>query len=230
LHFVNLDSLKKLLRRVRGRFTSHYLESYAQEGEDIVLHRLLENRLGFYVDVGAHHPQRFSNTYHFYKLGWHGINIEPSPVAIAHFDQIRPRDMNVCLGIAEVPGELPYYIFDEPALNTFDETLKRDREARTTYKVVGTMKVAVDRLDRVLRQRLPNGQTIDFMSIDVEGLDLQVLRSNDWNTYRPGFVLVEALDFRLEHAAQHPLHLYMRGVGYELVAKTLNTLFYRDVR
>ena len=205
--------------------------SFAQEGEDLVLRRYLEDRQsGFYVDVGAHHPRRFSNTHLFYKRGWRGINIEPSPEALQPFKRERPRDTNLALGVAEQAGELTYYVFNEPALNTFDETLKNDREAHTPYRVLGTAKVAVDRLERILEKHLPNGQRIDFMSIDVEGLDLQVLRSNDWRRYRPEFVLVEALGFKLEQAAAHPLHTFMHGVGYELVAKTLNTLFYRDRR
>jgi hypothetical protein len=96
--------------------------------------------------------------------------------------------------------------------------------------VVGTVPVRVERLDRILEQHLPAGQSIDFLSVDVEGFDLQVLRSNDWARFRPAFVLAEALEFRLEQAAAHPLHLLMHGHGYELVAKTLNTLFYQNRR
>ena len=195
-----------------------------------MLRRLLEGKgasSGFYVDVGAHHPIRFSNTYYFYERGWRGINVEPAPNAIAQFDRIRPRDVNVALGVAEAPGRMTYYVFDEQALNTFDAALARDREASTPYHVVRTETVAVERLEAILRDKLPPGQAIDFMSIDVEGLDLQVLRSNDWAAYRPQFVLAEALGFRLEQAAQHPLHQFMHDVGYELVAKTLNTLFYQ---
>lgn len=228
------DALPRLidraLRRIRPQHP-HGSVSYAQEGEDLVLARLLDaGKQGFYVDVGAHHPTRFSNTYFFYERGWRGINIEPAPEAFALFDRVRPRDINVGLGIAEAPGELTYYVFDETALNTFDKALKDEREARTPYRVVGTTKIQVDRLDSILRQHLPAGQIIDFMSIDVEGFDLQVLRSNDWKAYRPKFVLAEALDFNLEQAARHPLWMYMHGLRYELVAKTLNTLFYRDTQ
>lgn len=205
--------------------------SYAQEGEDLVLRRFLEDRKGgFYVDVGAHHPRRFSNTYYFYKQEWRGINIEPSPAAITLFGQLRPRDINVMLGVAETPGELTYYLFNDPALNTFDQVLMQDRVAQTPYRIIGTTTVAVDRLEKILGGKLPGGQVIDFMSIDVEGFDLQVLRSNDWSRYRPEFVLVEALDFKLERASQHPVHMFMNGNGYELVAKTLNTLFYREIK
>ena len=205
--------------------------SYAQEGEDLVLCRFLEVRKGgFYVDVGAHHPRRFSNTNSFYERGWHGINIEPSPAAIQLFERFCPKDINVMVGVAETPGELAYYIFNDPALNTFDQVLMQDRVAQTPYRVIGTTTVAVDRLEKILGGKLPEGQVIDFMSIDVEGFDLQVLRSNDWSRYRPEFVLVEALDFKLKRASQHPVHIFMNGIGYELVAKTLNTLFYRDIK
>ena len=217
-----------LARRLDGNFAA----SYAQEGEDIVLRRLLEGSQagrGFYVDIGAHHPSRFSNTYYFYKRGWRGINIEPAPNAIAQFNKIRPRDVNVQVGVAEAPGTLTYYMFDEPALNTFDPALVRQREANTHYRVIRTETVPVERLDAILREKLPEGQAIAFMSVDAEGLDLQVLRSNDWAAYRPQFVLTEALDFRLEQAARHPLHSFMHDIGYELVAKTLNTLFYKRV-
>jgi FkbM family methyltransferase len=229
---MELASLIDLaLRRTVRLLNPNSTTSYSQEGEDLVLRRFLEERRsGFYVDVGAHHPTKFSNTHFFYELGWRGINIEPAPDAVAQFDKVRPRDINIGLGVAEAAGELTYYVFDEPALNTFDKTLKEEREARTSYRVIRTTKIRVDRLDRILQQRLPAGQAIDFMSIDVEGLDLQVLRSNDWNAHRPQFVLAEALDFNLEQAAKHPLWMYMHSVRYELVAKTLNTLFYRDAQ
>ena len=202
--------------------------SYAQEGEDLVLRRFLEDRrCGFYVDVGAHHPTRFSNTCFFYEQGWRGINIEPASAAMADFIRHRPRDINLQSGVAEAAGALTYHIFDEPALNTFDAALVRERETHTPYRVVRTETVAVERLDVLLKNNVPAGQSIDFMSIDVEGLDLQVLRSNDWSRYRPDLVLVEALDFRLDQADTHPTHTFMRTKRYALVAKTLNTLFYR---
>ena len=220
--------LDSALRRVR-RQHPHASVSYAQEGEDLVLARLLEGRThGFYVDVGAHHPTRFSNTFFFYERGWRGINIEPAPEAFAEFERRRVRDINVNCGVAEKPGSLNYYVFDDTALNTFDSALMRDREANTPYRVVHATTVRVDRLDALLKAHLPPGQAIDFISIDAEGFDLQVLRSNDWSRWRPRFVLVEALEFDLAVASDHPLHAFMRGERYALVAKTLNTLFYQD--
>ena len=226
-----LSSTAGLLARVATFLDANRNISYSQEGEDMVLSRFLEGRkTGFYVDVGAHHPIRFSNTFLFYERGWRGINIEPSPMAVEQFNRLRRRDINVENGVGEAPGELTYYMFDDPALNTFDKALMRERETRTPYRVVGTTSVMIERLETILRENLPQGRMIDFLSVDVEGFDLQVLRSNNWSQYRPQFVLVEALDFKLERASQHPVHIFMNGVGYELIAKTLNTLFYREIK
>ena len=221
-------TLPRLLKSALRRMHPDCSVSYAQEGEDLVLARLLEGRAhGFYVDIGAHHPTRFSNTCFFYERGWRGINVEPSPDAVEAFRRSRSRDTNLQAGVAEQPGSLTYFVFDDAALNTFDEKLKQERESNTPYRVVATSTVEVTRLDAILREHLPKGQRIDFLSIDVEGFDLQVLRSNDWSAYRPAFVLVEALDFSIDAADSHPIHKFMRGQRYALVAKTMNTLFYR---
>ena len=116
-------------RRLIGRIDPHASWSFAQEGEDLVLERFLEGRpSGFYVDVGAFHPRRFSNTRSFYERGWRGINIEPAAEGCRLFRQERPRDTNLELAVSETPGELAYYVFDDPALNTFDRALAASRD------------------------------------------------------------------------------------------------------
>jgi FkbM family methyltransferase len=221
--------VKDALRRVRGAVSDVYaIKSYAQEGEDLVLRRIFDQQAtGFFVDVGAHHPKRFSNTWIFYKAGWRGINIEPNPAVQQLFASTRPRDVNLQLGISDQPSKLTYYEFDDPALNTFDEVLMKWRLANTPYKVVRQSMIPVERLDAVLARSLPPGVKIDFLTIDVEGLDLAVLRSNDWSKYRPTCVLIEALQSSLEGAMHTEAHEYLRSRGYELFAKTFNSLFFR---
>lgn len=207
--------------------------SYSQEGEDILLERLLgEGNHGFYVDVGAHHPKRFSNTHYFYMRGWHGLNIEPNPAVSDLFRTMRKRDINLQLGISDHPGELLYYEFNDPALNTFDEQLMQERERTTSYRVVATRKVHIELLASVLEKHLPAGRYIDFLTIDVEGLDLNVLRSNDWNRFRPRCVVSEALNGDLAPASleRNELVSYMRDQEYRLVAKTCNSWFFLDMR
>jgi FkbM family methyltransferase len=207
--------------------------AYAQEGEDILLDRLLSKQgHGFYVDVGAHHPKRFSNTQYFYLRGWRGINIEPNPVVVEIFKQMRRRDINLQLGVSDQKGELIYYEFDDPALNTFDESLRCERERSTSYKCIGTQNIRVEPLAHVLETHLPRGQTIDFLTVDVEGLDMNVLRSNDWRRFRPRCVVSEALNADLLPASlqSSPLVTYMQEQDYRLVAKTCNSWLFLDMR
>lgn len=203
------------------------VSSFSQEGEDMVLNRLfLGKSNGFFVDVGAHHPKRFSNTYFFYKRGWCGINIEPNPDMIRIFKKARRKDINLQLGVSKKPGHITYYQFDEPALNTFDGDVVKSRLKNTEYKLQSTTKVEVLTLDQVLSDHLPDNTQIDFLSVDVEGFDLEVLESNNWNRYRPYCVLVEALDMSMEEILRGDIVKLMKKQKYVLYAKTNNTLFF----
>lgn len=203
--------------------------AYSQDGEDMVLRRLFERRKsGFYVDVGAHHPFRFSNTCYFYRQGWTGINIDPNPDAIQAFRRDRPSDINVCVGVSDMPGDIAFHFFNEPALNTFDAELAAERIRIPGYRLLETRSVPVRRLDDVLAEFLPRNQKIDFLSIDVEGLDLSVLRSNDWNRFRPHLLLVEAHERTVLAIENDPINMFVVAAGYQLIAKTLNTLIFED--
>ncbi len=205
------------------------VRSWSQEGEDLILNRFFDaQRSGFYVDVGAHHPKRFSNTFLFYKRGWCGINIDAMPGSMRIFNKIRPRDINLEIGISEQKGELDYFVFNETALNGFSRDLSERYEADSTYRIETVIKVEVLPLRQILNEHLPAGQAIDFMSIDVEGLDFQVLKSNDWNKYRPTYVLVEILGSSLHDVDQSEVGKLMSSVGYELYAKSMNTVFFKE--
>lgn len=207
--------------------------SYSQEGEDLLLRRIFEGKkTGFYVDVGAHHPKRFSNTHIFYKSGWRGINIEPNPAALMSFTRERKGDINLQFGVASERGDLLYYEFDDPALNTFDKKLAEERESTTSYRLIATQRVRIDRLDALLEAHVPQGVTIDFLTVDVEGMDLDVLKSNNWNKFRPRCVLTEILDtpLTIESLAGSPTIVYLQQQGYRLLAKTYNSFFFLDDR
>lgn len=212
-------------------FDPHARISHAQEGEDIVIERLLGHRPhGFYVDVGAHHPSRYSNTVMFYDRGWRGINIDPQPECFELLRRVRPRDINVQAGVAAAAGELMFYRFNDAALNTFSRELADARAALPGYALVGTMSIRVSPLSELLRTHLPPGQTIDFLTIDAEGFDMEVLRSNDWDAFRPALVLIEALETSLLDLGRHEQCVFMQALGYVPVARTVNTVFYRDTR
>ncbi len=205
-------------------------DCWSQEGEDQILKRIFSGKKsGFYVDVGAHHPKRFSNTYLFYKSGWSGINIDAMPGSMKPFQRARPRDINLELGIGRARGELEYYVFNEPALNGFSASLSESRDAEdSAYAIKDVIKMPVVPLAAALENNLPPGQSIDFLSVDVEGLDLEVLQSNNWDRYRPAYVLVEILRSSLHDVFDCEAARFMQSVGYEIYAKSANTVIFRS--
>ncbi|MCG6535356.1 MAG: glycosyltransferase [Syntrophales bacterium LBB04] len=204
--------------------------SYAQEGEDLVLATIFKGKNdGFYVDVGAHHPKRFSNTYFFYRLGWRGVNIDAMPGSMELFRKVRKRDVNLEVPIAEKHEILKYYIFNDLALNTFSKELAEQRDGEEGYAIIDTRELQTRRLSEVMEEAIPPGQQIDFMSVDVEGLDLNVLRSNDWEKFRPTILTIEDTEStNLKQAEETELYRYVVSLDYQLVAKTVHALFFED--
>lgn len=224
------DRVIRTVRSVRTFLHLYWTRSYSQEGEDLILRRIFESQsAGFYVDVGAHHPMRYSNTYFFYKRRWRGINIEPNPDSARLFHKYRRRDINVQCGVSDQDGQLKYYMFNDSALNSFDENLSHQRDVGV-YRITETCDIAVRRLESILDELLPRDVAIDFMSVDVEGRDLQVLQSNNWERYRPRVLLVEAMSFDLATVEGEPIHRFLTNNSYRLFAKTGHTLFYGDMR
>lgn len=207
----------------------HARSSYSQYGEDTVLHAIFArypgDYSGFYVDVGAHHPKRYSNTNHFYQLGWRGICIDPVPGGARLFKQQRMKDIFLEVGVSEKEEEMTYYMYEEPGFNTFSEESTRN----LPFQWLQTKQVRTMPLWRVLELHLPQGQVIDFLSIDAEGMDMQVLRSNDWSCYRPKIVMTEALEIgSIDTVAGLKEDKFMRSNDYQAIARTPSALYFVD--
>jgi len=204
--------------------------SFSQEGEDIVLERYFDGiNSGFYVDVGAHHPHRFSNTYKFYLKGWKGINIDATPGSMLSFNDLRPNDINLEVGISNDNKAYKYFVFSEPALNTMSE-FTANQYIDKGWPLEKCIQLQTKTLESVLDQYLTHGQQIDFMNIDVEGFDYKVLASNCWEKYKPKFILVELLNcVSLEEANETKESKFLINLGYCLVAKTYNTAFFKYI-
>lgn len=216
---------------IKNKYLDGYsIKSYSQEGEDMILRRLFEKqKAGFYVDVGAHHPKRFSNTYFFYKIGWRGINIDAMPGSMNIFKKLRPRDINIEKPISDCRQVLTYYSFNEPALNGFSKELSEKRNGLDSYKIISKEKLETAPLSKILDTYLPVNQSIDFMSIDVEGLDFNVLKSNNWNIYRPKIILIEILDSSLDEIETSEIASFLKQFDYCIYAKCFNTVFFKLV-
>ncbi|MBR8832765.1 MAG: FkbM family methyltransferase [Stigonema ocellatum SAG 48.90 = DSM 106950] len=239
------QTLKKAGRRCKKAIASFYtsllLEEqptyhkfcFSQEGEDMILSRIFgAKRNGFYIDVGAFHPQYLSNTYFFYQSGWRGINIDAMPGSMEVFKKIRPNDINLEIAVSNTKEVLNYFAFNIPNLNGFshDISLKRDGWKGEDWeaKVINQMEIQTYTLAEILEKYLPEKQTIDFINVDVEGLDYQVLVSNDWSRYRPNIVLVEDLELTSINTVQTSKNYqFMCNQGYELYSKSVNTLIFK---
>lgn len=222
-----------LIRQLAGRLArvsgplAWSQRSYSQEGEDLALHRIFANlRSGYYVDIGSHHPFRFSNTYLFYRNGWRGLCVDPLPGSARLFKRWRPRDVFVEMGVSREKSSLDYHMFNEPALNTFDPALANARNGVQGYNICGVKSIATDTLAAILDKYLPTSTKIDFMSVDVEGLDLQVLESNDWQRYRPTVVVAECLRSTLGSLDIDPIVRLLAGHGYTASAKTGHSVIF----
>ena len=165
--------------------------SYGLNGEDVILWRALKTvENGFYIDVGAADPKRYSVTQAFYERGWNGINIEPTAGHFAKLASERTRDHNVNALIGTGPAEAAFYEFDSLDLSTMSpEIAQRHIDAGIEYRV---RTVPVIRLADVCAFR--GAEPIHFIKIDVEGAERDVLLSMDFKTYRPWIVVVEATE------------------------------------
>lgn len=225
-----ISKIKEKIRRLLlGRYRSANAiqfgrVTYSQVGEDIVLCALLGGAAtkGVYVDVGCNHPFRMSNTALLYEKGWSGIVIDPNPDFSPAFQKLRPRDKFVNCGIAEIPGKLHYHKFTEPLLNTFDPHLAYETSQRN-FLSVESVEVKVRPLESVLNEEWPDGKEIQFMSIDCEGFDLQVLKSHNFEKYPVDAICVEIGKKRISACVTDPVSLYLDKKGYEQIAMLYNS-------
>jgi len=164
--------------------------SYAQNFEDVILARVFSSQTsGFYVDIGTWDAVRDSVTKHFYDSGWFGINVEALP---SHFERIktaRLRDININVAIGTKPDPATFFEINDTGLSTLHREYA-ELHAKQGFGVSETT-VPVLRLESVLDEHA-KGQTIDFLKIDVEGAELDVIRSGNWQRHRPRVLLVEA--------------------------------------
>lgn len=162
--------------------------TYAQYNEDIILLALLPGiNNGFYVDVGANYPVIDSVTKLFYDKGWRGINIEPIPSLYRQLARLRPKDINLPIGVSDKKGELEFFEnVNIPGHSSFSRSDAEQADARN----IATYKVKISPLRDIFATH--RVETIHFLKIDVEGLEEAVIKGNDWKKYRPYIICIEA--------------------------------------
>ena len=226
-----INLLEKFFIRLKIIFSS-ILEPYSnlywsQEGEDILIKRIFANKKnGFYVDVGAHHSSRFSNTYKLYKENnWSGVNIDPSLSSYIDLKRKRKRDININIGISDKKEILKFYSFNEGALNTF--SLKKKNQLKLNYKLKKTERTQCKKLSDVLDLCLNKNIKIDLLTIDTEGHDLKVLKSNNWSKYLPDYIIVEISSSTLDEIIKHSITKFLNKRHYRIYSKLHKSVIFK---
>jgi len=144
------------------------------------------------------------------------------------FNKFRKRDINLELGVGSAETKMVFYVFNEPVYNTFSEKYANDVIiTRKGINIIKKVPVHVSRLDTILDKYCPIGTEIDFFTIDTETLDFDVIKSNDWEKYRPKIVLLELQNMSIESILSSDLHFFMKKIGYYFYSKCFDSLFYK---
>lgn len=205
--------------RIREKIYKRYNISFSKTGDDIQLMKLINNSMpGAYVDIGSWHPVKASNTYYFYVRGWKGISIDPNPELQTLYKQLRPNDNFINAGIGISTTSLEYFMLEESSMNTFsqDFIVKHQLES----KIIKQISVPLYSLEEILDKNLGKNDRLDFFDIDVEGLDLDVLKSNDWNKYRPKVIVIET-DISIQDDINSEIVKYLEIQNYRLIGKSI---------
>lgn len=229
----------KLLEKIYNKFfdNAYFSQkiSYAQSGEDLIVDFLLTWVLKVkdpcYLDIGAHHPYALSNTYLFYKKGCRGVNIEPDPFLFNYIKKMRPNDITINKGVGfKRESQLAdFYIMSSRELNTFSISEAQRISAAGTTTIREIKKIELININSLFAQYFSD-RDLDFLSVDVEGLDYEILNSMNFASYHPKVICVETSIYNWGGPVikrQETIDLLLNK-GYSIYADTaINTIFVR---
>lgn len=201
------------------------IRSYSQYGEDALifhffyLHTKIVN--GVYVDIGAFDPVKLSNTFLLHKHGWTGVNIDMIPERVDAFRRLRPQDHNILAAVGDVEGELQ--VFDCPEMPSAT-TVDMDRGKLAGYKPAGTVQCRT--LQSILNEC--GISRVDYVNIDVEGFEMNVLSSFDPRKYNVSLFTVEIIKKDIKDIIESDVYKYMTEYGYEFCGWTGWSVFFRS--
>jgi FkbM family methyltransferase len=209
--------------------TSAHRLSYSQFGEDITAANLLRNvETGFYVDIGAHHPFRHSNTALLHIRGWQGVNIEPMLSGIRLFRRHRPHAINVRAAIHNDADSVTLYKFRKGLTNTIIEP--RAEELSATKKSEGREVVRALSLSDVFERHVPRGLRVNYLTVDVEGYDTEAILAFDLDKYHPDVVCIEIQRPDMMALGENAAVRCMFDHGYQLYAINVFSFTFVSVR
>jgi FkbM family methyltransferase len=214
------DLLKKIHILQNIYLKNKYLfkkKSYAMDGEDIAIDQYIKKKnKGFYVDIGAHHPIHRNNTQLLYNRNWEGINIDVNQFSIDLFNFLRPKDLNLLIAISDQEGEVTfYYQKNFSQLNTTDKKIAHEH-FNGNFK---ERSVKCQTIQNILNNSKYKGMKIDFLNIDVEGAEMKVLKTLNFEIYDPSIICIEILGYRELDSSEREIQIKNDEIYTYLVSK-----------
>jgi FkbM family methyltransferase len=193
--------------------------SFARSGDDLQLMKLIDNSTpGVFVDIGSWHPKKASNTYFFYLRKWKGICIDPNPELKDLYHSLRPRDIFINAGVGFSSEPMKYFMFSESSINTFSKDFIKSKNLES--KIVNQLDIPIYSLKEILSKHILPTDRLDFFDIDAEGFDLEVLKTNDWDLFRPKIVVIES-DLPIKEDINSDIVKYLESKNYKLLGKSI---------
>ena len=177
------------LIKYRGLFLK---KQYSKNSEDQFLKKFFSNKSnGIYIDIGAYHPYRFSNTCLLHNRGWSGLNIDPNKKSIDLFNLARPNDINLNIAVGDKSMKKNiYYKKDFHPMNTLNKSFAK----RFIDENIKSKKINILKVDNIFDKYLKNSK-IDLLDIDVEGSEYDIIKSINYNKYKFKVILIEITNF-----------------------------------
>lgn len=200
---------------------------YGFSAEDQVILTLLGYpKKGFYVDVGCNHPVRFSNTFMFYMRGWNGLTLDANSDLIDLHKKIRPKDISVCCAVSDHEKDVVFTKFTDNSMSSISSEFVR--EFQNAMPIVSEEVVKTRTLSNIfIEHKVPN--EFEFLSIDVEGHDFEVLRSVNLAEYKPRLIVLEMRKFSFKDLHSNQICSHLDNNGYKLSAfYNINGFFLRN--
>lgn len=187
----------KLFKRIYQKLTGRYYSiSYSQTGEDIIIDFFLAAKKitrFSYLDIGANHPTRLSNTFKFYEQGFRGVCVEPDPAVFSMLSEKRSKDVCLNVGISNKEGEdADFYVMENPLLNTFSKDEADFMVNSGQAKIRQVLKIPMMRVSTLLDHYFPKDSPV-LVNLDVEGIDELVIRDFPFSRYRPALFCIETV-------------------------------------
>ena len=196
--------------------------SYSMFGEDVFVKKFFKKRLnGIYVDVGCYHPLDGNNTHLLHKKGWHGINIDLNQISIDLFNKARKNDLNLRIAVSNKFKKIKFFYRKKiNMLNTINKKFANSN-FRKGFK---TSYVQADTLNSVLSKSKYKNKKIDFLNLDIEGNEINALKSLNFKKYSPTLICVEIHNYPLSSSESgnlksNPVYKFLLKKGYIQVWK-----------